>query len=149
MGTPTGTGCVSKASSSVHCVSTHSGHPLAMAAGLATLEVYEEQKIYENAAAMSSYWEEGLHSLKGLPHVVDVRNYGLLGGVELATIPGQPPMKRSADILERCYNKGLYIRISGPSMTLSPPLIAQKEHVDRIVNTLAEAIVESAKELTV
>jgi len=126
---------------------TYSGHPLAMAAGIATLEVYEEQKIFENCAKMAPYWEQGLHSLKGLPNVVDIRNFGLLGGVELATIPGQHPSKRSADILERCFSKGLYIRIAGPTMTLSPPLIAEKQHIDRLVNTLGEAIVESAREL--
>ena len=127
---------------------TYSGHPLAMAAGLAAIEVYEEQKIFENCARMEKYWEEGLHSLKGLPHVVDIRNIGLLGGVELATVPNQPnAAKRSGDILERAFSKGLYCRIAGPSMTLSPPLIAETHHIDRIVNTLADAIVESAKEL--
>lgn len=123
-----------------------SGHPLAMAAGIATLEVYEEQGVFANAAKMSKYFQEGLHSLKGLLHVVDIRNCGMLGGLELAQVPGLPT-KRSMDVLERCYKKGLYIRTAGPSMTISPPLVANEAHIDRLVSTLGDAIVESSKEM--
>ena len=123
-----------------------SGHPLAMAAGLATLEVYEEQGLFENAETLAPYWEAGLHSLKGLPNVIDIRNYGLMGAVEVTPIAGLPA-KRALDIFDRCWEKGLFIRVTGSTAAFSPPLICTKAHIDRIVNTLAEAIVESSKEL--
>jgi beta-alanine--pyruvate transaminase len=125
---------------------TYSAHPLAMAAGLAALDAYQNEKIWENADKMSSYWEQGLHSLKGLPNVVDIRNCGLLGAVEFTAIPGAP-VKRSMDIFDRCFEKGLFMRVVGPAIALSPPLILEKKHVDRIVNTIAEAVKESNEQL--
>lgn len=125
---------------------TYSAHPLAMAAGLATLEVYKEQGIFENAATMSKYWEDSLHSLKGLPNVVDIRNCGLLGAVELTSIPGSP-VKRTMDIFDRCFEHGAFIRVTGPALAFSPPLIAEKKHIDRLVETVARSIQESAKQL--
>lgn len=118
-----------------------------MAAGLATLEVYEEQKIFENALAMSSYWEEGLHSLKGLPHVVDIRNHGLLGAVEMTPYAATAPVKRSMDVFDRCFDHGLFMRVTGPAVALSPPLICEKKHIDRIIDILARSIKESAAQL--
>lgn len=125
---------------------TYSAHPLAMAAGLAAVEAYQSEGIFENAAAMAPYWEEGLHSLKGLPNVVDIRNYGLIGAVELASIPGFP-VKRSMDIFDRCWNNGLFCRVTGPSMAFSPPLIAEKKHIDQLVDRLGKSIKESAQNL--
>lgn len=125
---------------------TYSGHPLAMAAGLATLEVYEEQKLFENADALAPYWEQGLHSLRGLPHVTDIRNCGLMGAVEFAVVPGLP-MKRSLDIFNRTFHKGVFSRCAGPTIAWSPPLVCNKTHIDRMINTFADAIVESSKEL--
>lgn len=123
---------------------TYSGHPLAMAAGLATLKVFKEEKLFEHADAMAPYWEQGLHSLKGLPHVIDIRNYGLMGAVEVAQVPGFP-VKRANDIFQRCLAKGLFVRVAGSTIAGAPPITLQKQHIDRYVNTLGEAIVESSK----
>jgi len=123
---------------------TYSGHPLAMAAGLATLEVYEEQKLFANANNLAPYFQEAIHSLKGLPNVVDIRNLGLMGAVELSPVPGEP-FKRVIDVFERAFDKGVFVRGSGVNIAISPPLIVNKIQIDQIFNTLGEAIVESAK----
>jgi beta-alanine--pyruvate transaminase len=125
---------------------TYSGHPLAMAAGLATLDVYEEQKLFENSNNLAPYFEQAIHSVKGLPHVIDVRNYGTMGAIEFDLVPGAP-FKRIIDIFDRCWQKGVLIRPSGGAIAFSPPLIMDKTHIDRIFNVVAESIVESAKEM--
>lgn len=127
---------------------TYSGHPLAMAAGLAALEVYQEQKLFEKANVLGKYWEDALHSLKGLPHVVDIRNCGLMGAVEFAPVPGHPT-KRAVDIFDRCFAKGLMVRNTGSIIAFSPPLICEKEHIDILANIFADAIVESSKQMVV
>lgn len=126
---------------------TYSAHPLAMAAGLATLDVYKEQKIFENAAAMAPYWEEALHSLKGLPNVVDIRNEGLLGAVEMTPLSPTAPVKRTMDIFDRCFDHGAFIRVTGPAVAFSPPLICEKKHIDRLIDIVTRSIHESAKNL--
>jgi beta-alanine--pyruvate transaminase len=117
-----------------------------MAAGIATLDVYSEQKLFEKADALAPYWEQALHSLKGLPHIVDIRNIGLMGAVEFTPIPGYPT-KRATDIFERCFTKGLMVRNTGSTVAFSPPLICDKSHIDFIINTFSDAIVESSKQL--
>lgn len=123
---------------------TYSGHPLAMAAGIATLEVYEEQQIFQRANELAPYFENGLHSLKGLPNVIDIRNYGLMGAVEIAPIPGHP-IKRIMDIYNRAFKKGLFIRTTGSIIACAPPLISEKKDIDFFINTLSETIIESSK----
>ena len=115
-----------------------------MAAGIATLEVYKEQKLFENADNLAPYWEAGLHSLKGLPHVIDIRNVGLMGAVEVTPVPGLVT-KRATDIFDRCFNKGLLVRNTGSIIAFSPPLICDKQQLDFIINTFADAVVESSK----
>eukprot|EP01041_Mallomonas_annulata_P008538 gene8538-17609_t len=127
---------------------TYTGHPLAMAAGRATLKVMRDDNILQRATELAPYWENALHSLKGLPHVIDIRNCGLMGGVEVSQIPGLPT-KRSGDIFDRCFEKGVFVRQAGSTIAGSPALIYEKKHIDRYVNTLAEAIVESSKYLSV
>lgn len=122
------------------------GHPLAMAAGIATLEVYREQQLFERADELSQYWEDGLHSLKGLPKVVDIRNVGLMGAVEFAPVPGALT-KRASDIFDRCFEKGLMVRNTGSTIAFSPPLTIEKGHIDTIINTFSEAVIESSKNL--
>jgi len=122
---------------------TYSGHPLACAAGLATLDVYAEERLFENAAALSSYWQDAAHSLKGLPHVIDVRNLGIIAGIELSSIPGQPT-KRAFDIFLKCYEKGLLIRTTGDIIALSPPLSLAKAHIDEMFGILGDVLKESA-----
>lgn len=118
---------------------TYSGHPLACAAGLATLEVYQQEGLFQRARDLSSYWEEAVHSLKGLPHVIDTRNLGLVAGIELESIAGQPAA-RAFECFLRCYDRGLLIRTTGDIIALSPPLIIEKHHIDEMFGMLAEVI---------
>jgi len=122
---------------------TYSAHPLACAAGLATLETYADEGLLTRASEMAGYFAEALHSLKGLPNVIDIRNIGLVGGIELAPIAGSPT-KRAFDIFLDCYDKGLLVRTTGDIIALSPPLIIERSHIDRIVETLAGAIRRAA-----
>ncbi len=114
---------------------TYSGNPIASAAGLATLQTYREDGLFENAASLAGYWEDALHSLKGLPHVIDIRNSGLIGAVELAPIDGAPT-KRAFDAFLQCYDKGLLIRTTGDIIALSPPLMINKAQIDELFGIL-------------
>jgi len=120
---------------------TYSGHPVACAAALATLDIYEEEKLFERAEQMASYWEDAVHSFKGVQHVIDVRNLGLVAGIELESLAGKPG-KRAFDCFVKCYEKGLLIRTTGDIIALSPPLIIEKEHIDRIVEILTGVLQE-------
>ncbi|WP_449420169.1 aminotransferase class III-fold pyridoxal phosphate-dependent enzyme [Phormidium nigroviride] len=122
---------------------TYSGHPVACAAALATLDIYREEGLFERAASMASYWEDAVHSLKGVPHAIDVRNLGLVAGIELESIAGKPG-KRAFDCFLKCFEKGLLIRTAGDIIALSPPLIIEKEHIDRIVEMLGGVLREMA-----
>jgi len=118
---------------------TYSGHPLAAAAGLATLELYQTEGLFERAASLAPYWESALHSLRGLPHVIDIRNLGLVGGIELEPRAGAPGT-RAFDVFVDCFNRGSLIRVTGDIIALSPPLIIEKQQIDELVGTLAAAI---------
>lgn len=118
---------------------TYSGHPLASAAGLATLDVYRDEGLFERCAAMAPYWEEAVHSLKGLPHVIDLRNMGLIAGIELEPREGAPTA-RAFEAFLKCYEKGVLIRTTGDIIALSPPLIIEKQHIDQIFGTIAEVL---------
>lgn len=121
---------------------TYSGHPVACAAGLATLDIYEKEGLLTRGSGeIGQYFEDGLHSLKGIRSIVDIRNYGLIGAVQFAEASHGKPI--GFDILKRCYNKGVMVRSMGNTIALSPPLIIEKEHIDIIVDTLSEV----AKEL--
>src|SRR5512134_209867 len=110
---------------------TYSSHPLACAAGLATLQVYEEEGLLTRAAELWPYWEEQAHALKGLPNVVDIRNIGLIAAIELAPRAGAPGM-RGLDAHVQAFEKGAYIRVAGDIIALAPPLIIRKEEIDRL-----------------
>jgi beta-alanine--pyruvate transaminase len=118
---------------------TYSAHPLACAAALGTLDTYAEEGLLTRGATMAPVFENALHSLKGLPHVIDVRNIGLVGGIELAPIAGQPG-KRAFDVFLECWEQGLLIRTTGDTIALSPPLIIEDAHIQQIVGTLADAL---------
>jgi len=120
---------------------TYSGHPVACAAALATLDIYEEERLFERADKLADYWENAVHSLKGVRHVIDVRNLGLVAGIELESI-AEKPGKRAFDCFIKCYEKGLLIRTTGDIIALSPPLIIEKEHIDRIVEILTGVLQE-------
>ncbi|MGB5247779.1 MAG: aspartate aminotransferase family protein [Woeseia sp.] len=118
---------------------TYSGHPLAAAAGCATMDVYKSEGMFDNALAMEKVLEDGLHSLKGEPNVIDVRNYGLLGAVELTPIDGQPTA-RAMSIFRDCYDKGVIIRTTGDTLAFSPPLIIDAKQIETLVETVRKAL---------
>jgi beta-alanine--pyruvate transaminase len=119
---------------------TYSGHPLACAAALATLDIYAEENLFEKAIELESYWQDAIHSLKGLPNVIDIRNFGLIGAIELASREGAFGA-RAYDVFTTCFHdKDLLIRVTGDVIALSPPLILDKSHIDRIFSTLADTI---------
>jgi len=118
---------------------TYSGHPLAAAAGLATLDLYKAEGTLERGAELSQYFEDAAHSLKGLPHVIDIRNLGLVAGVELEPIAGEPT-KRAFEAFLRCFDKNVSIRTTGDIIAISPPLILEKTHIDTIFGTLADVL---------
>jgi len=118
---------------------TYSGNPIASAAGLATLQTYREDGLFENAAGLASYWEDALHSLKGLPHVIDIRNMGLIGAIELQGIEGAPT-KRAFNAFLQAYDKGLLIRTTGDIIALSPPLMINKAQIDELFGILADVL---------
>ncbi|MDT0683384.1 aspartate aminotransferase family protein [Roseicyclus sp. F158] len=118
---------------------TYSGNPIAAAAGLATLRTYREDGLFERADGLAGYWEEALHSLAGLPHVIDVRNMGLIGAIELEPIEGAPT-KRAFQAFLDAYDKGILIRTTGDIIALSPPLIIEKAHIDELIGTLGEVL---------
>jgi beta-alanine--pyruvate transaminase len=109
------------------------------AAGLATLDIYEEEGLLNRGAEIAKYWEDAVHSLKGLPHVIDLRNCGLVGAIELEPIPGSPT-KRAFTAFLKAYEKGLLIRTTGDIIALSPPLIISKAEIDQLFGTLAEVL---------
>jgi beta-alanine--pyruvate transaminase len=119
---------------------TYSGHPLACAASLATLEVFKEQKIIEHAASMQAYWADAVHSLKGLPHVIDLRTIGIIAGIELAPIAGKPAGTRAFSAFKQAFADGLLIRTTGDIIALSPPLVLEKQHIDELFGKLATVL---------
>jgi len=122
---------------------TYSAHPLACAAGLATLDTYADDGLLTRAAAMQAEFAEALHSLRDEPNVIDVRNIGLVGGIELKPRDGAPA-KRAFDIFLDCWDKGLLIRTTGDTIALSPPLIIESQHIQRIIDTLRGALRRAA-----
>jgi beta-alanine--pyruvate transaminase len=121
----------------------YSAHPLACAAGLATLDTYAEEGLLTRAAKMADYFAQGVHSLKGEPNVIDIRNIGLVGGIELQPIAGAPTQRAFGVFLD-CWQQGLMVRSTGDTLALSPPLIAARSHIDQMVETLRGAIRRAA-----
>ncbi len=122
---------------------TYSGNPIASAAGIATLETYREEGLFERAAEIAPYWEDALHSLKGLPHVIDIRNMGLIGAVELEGIAGEPTKRAFGAFLD-AYEKGILIRTTGDIIAMSPPLIVSKGDIDRLIGVLGDVLKHAA-----
>jgi beta-alanine--pyruvate transaminase len=118
---------------------TYSGHPLAAAAAIASMDLQRAEDLPGRARAIEPYWEEAAHSLKGMPNVIDIRNCGLIAGIELAPRAGKPT-DRAVRVFQRCFDAGVLIRTTGDIIALSPPLIVEKPHVDRIFETIGEAI---------
>ncbi|HEX4741445.1 MAG TPA: aminotransferase class III-fold pyridoxal phosphate-dependent enzyme, partial [Caulobacteraceae bacterium] len=120
---------------------TYSGHPLAAAAALATLDLYAAEGLFERARSLEGLFGDAVHSLEGARHVIDVRNLGLVAGIELEPRPGAPGA-RGMEVFQRCFDKGLLGRVTGDILALSPPLIVEEGHIQHIVETLGEALDE-------
>ncbi len=120
---------------------TYSGHPLAAAACIAALDTYAEEKLFERAEALAPDFEDGVHAMRGLPHVVDCRNLQLIGAVELAPRPDAPGA-RALEVFARAWDRGVYVRPIGESIAFCPPLIAEKRHLDEMFGVVAQAIRE-------
>jgi beta-alanine--pyruvate transaminase len=118
---------------------TYSAHPLACAAGLGTLDTYAEEGLLTRAAQMQDSFAEALHSLRGEPNVIDVRNIGLVGGIELQPRAGEPG-KRAFEVFLDCWEHGVLIRTTGDTIALSPPLIVEAGHIGRMVDTIRAAL---------
>jgi beta-alanine--pyruvate transaminase len=118
---------------------TYSGHPVACAAGIATLEIYQEEGLLTRGAELAETWQDALHSLKGLPNVIDIRNLGIVGAIELAPRDGALGA-RAYDIFVDCFQQGLLIRVTGDVIALSPPLIIEKDEIGKLVSILGDAL---------
>jgi beta-alanine--pyruvate transaminase len=118
---------------------TYSAHPVACAAGLATLDIYRREGLLTRAKSLAGKWEDAAHALKGLPHVIDVRNYGLILGLELAPITGKPGA-RAFEVYTRCFERGLLVRQTADILALSPPLIVTAEQIEEMFGTLSDVL---------
>ncbi|MBB1319701.1 aspartate aminotransferase family protein [Shewanella sp. SR43-4] len=118
---------------------TYSGHPVAAASALATLSIYEDEHLFERAKGLEAYFEQAVHSLKGLPNVIDIRNTGLVAGIQLA--PSDKGVgKRGYAIFDHCFRQGALVRATADIIALSPPLIVEKSQIDDMVNHISDAI---------
>jgi beta-alanine--pyruvate transaminase len=122
---------------------TYSAHPVACAAAIATLDVYVKEGLLTRAATLSPHWENAVHSLRGLPHVIDIRNYGLIGAVELEPRAGKPAA-RGFEVFLKCFERGVMVRQTGDTIAMSPPLIIEQKQIERMVETLGAVIRETA-----
>ena len=118
---------------------TYSGHPVACAAGLATLDIYAREGLLTRGAELARLWADTLHGLRDAPHVIDVRTIGLVGGIELASRDGAPGA-RAYDVFTDCFRAGLLIRVTGDIIALSPPLIIEPDQIGRIAETVRGAL---------
>ncbi|KAI1697494.1 aminotransferase class-III domain-containing protein [Ditylenchus destructor] len=122
---------------------TYSAHPLAAAAILATLDIYRREDLFSRARKLSGAFEQAAHSLKGAPHVIDVRNLGLVSGIELAPRAGAPGA-RAAEVFQKCFDSGLMVRYTGDIIAVSPPLIIEEAQIGQIFEQIGKALKEVA-----
>jgi beta-alanine--pyruvate transaminase len=122
---------------------TYSGHPVACAAGLATLDIYRREDLLTRAASVAEVWSQAIGQLKASPHVIDIRTIGLMAGIELAPRPGEPG-KRAYEVFTGCFRNGLLVRVTGDIIALSPPLIAEAAHIEELVEKLGAALARVA-----
>lgn len=118
---------------------TYSGHPAGCAAGLATLDIYQSEELLTRAASGADHWHDTMRSLRNAPHVIDIRTIGLMAGIEIAPRAGAPG-GRAYDVFVDCFERGLLIRVTGDIIALSPPLIAERHHIEQIVEVVIEAL---------
>jgi beta-alanine--pyruvate transaminase len=122
---------------------TYSAHPLACAAALGTLDTYADEGLLTRAKTLEGYFAEAVHSLRDEPHVIDIRNIGLVGAVELSPIAGQPT-KRAFDVFLDCWQQGVMVRTTGDTVAMSPPLIIERAQIDQLIDTLRQALRRAA-----
>ncbi|MBT8765921.1 aspartate aminotransferase family protein [Metapseudomonas boanensis] len=118
---------------------TYSGHPVACAAALATLDIYQNDRLFQQAIELEGYWQEALLSLRDLPNVIDIRAIGLVGGVQLAP-SAEGAGKRGFQVFEQCFQDNVMVRVTGDTIAMSPPLIVEKAQIDTLIATLGDAI---------
>ncbi|MGL6046928.1 MAG: aspartate aminotransferase family protein [Vogesella sp.] len=121
---------------------TYSAHPLACAASVATLDLYRDEGLFQRAANLAPRFEEKAHALRGTRHIKDIRNLGLVAGIELDSRPGAPGA-RGMDVFLKCWEKGVLVRFTGDIIAVSPPLIISEAEIDRLFATIGEAIHEA------
>ncbi len=121
---------------------TYSGHPIAAAAGLATLDIYREEGLLTRGAVLQDTWHQAIHSLRSSKNVIDIRTIGLMAGIELEPRPGAPTA-RAYEIFVKAFEAGLMIRYTGDTLAFSPPLIVEKSHIDTIVNILGDLLAKT------
>ena len=124
---------------------TYSAHPVACAAALAALDILESEQLVARVKTMAPKFETMVHSLKGLHHIVDIRNYGLAAGLTIAAAPGEPAL-RPYQIAMKCWQKGFYVRYGGDTVQLGLPFTVEKAEIDRVINALGESIKELGNE---
>ena len=117
---------------------TYSGHPAACAAGLATLDIYEGDGLFEKGRALSAYFLDGLFSLRDVPGVTDIRGYGMMGGIDVQMEGG--PGKRGHALQKKLFDNGLHLKSTGDTAIVAPPLIAERSHIDSIVEILRRTL---------
>ena len=118
---------------------TYSGHPLAAAAGMATLDLYRDEQLFERALELEPYWTDAIHSLRGARHVIDLRTFGLVAGIEIEPRAGAPT-QRGTKLFKDCFDHGLLVRATGDIIALSPPLIVSKAQIDEMVGIIADRL---------
>jgi beta-alanine--pyruvate transaminase len=121
---------------------TYSGHPVACAAGLAALDLLERDDLIGRVKTLAPYFEDLLHSLRNLPNVTDIRNYGLAGAVTLAPYPGEPA-RRPFEVSMKCWEKGLYLRYGADTIQFGPPFVSEKADLDRAFSIVRDALEQS------
>jgi beta-alanine--pyruvate transaminase len=118
---------------------TYSAHPLACAAGIATIDLYKSEDLFGRAARLAPRFENAMHSLKDGPHVIDIRNLGLVAGIELRSRDGEPG-RRAMEVLHHCFDNGVLVRVTGDILALSPPLIVEETQIDQMVEAIRNAL---------
>jgi beta-alanine--pyruvate transaminase len=118
---------------------TYSAHPVAAAATLAALDIYQRERLFERANSLSPKFEQAAHALRNAPHVRDIRNLGLVAGIELEPRPGRPG-SRAYEVFLRCLERGVLIRYTGDTLAFSPPLIVEPAQIEQIFDTVAETL---------
>ncbi|MBS0385158.1 MAG: aminotransferase class III-fold pyridoxal phosphate-dependent enzyme, partial [Proteobacteria bacterium] len=118
---------------------TMGGHPLACAAGIATLDTFRDEQLFERVRELAPYWEDAVHSLRDARHVIDIRNLGLIGGVELEPRPGAPTA-RALEAFRKCFDAGLLIRCTNDILAFSPPFIVEKAQIDQLVDIVRSVL---------